>query len=215
MKFEQSAPNWTQSLLQSLFRAGGSRQTPLCFCPRPGLRSELLPLAPDRSSGHPPEELPGLAPDRPPGRPREPLFSALERPWGRPSEPQNSVPEQPRRRPPEIQNSAFERPRRRPPELQNSAFERPTAAPLSLRTLSLSGLPCLCAQPLSDHGAVGPRPWAPPGFPPPVPPSSLLRFPPPPSHLSFSVCHFLSLIVLPNPHVFHLCLIAPAFLPCI
>ncbi|CAB1442456.1 unnamed protein product [Pleuronectes platessa] len=49
------------------------------LAPRPWLRSELLPSAPVRSSGHPPEELQCLAPDRP-------------------SELQNSVPEQPRSR---------------------------------------------------------------------------------------------------------------------
>ncbi|CAB1437810.1 unnamed protein product [Pleuronectes platessa] len=43
--------------------------------PRPGLRWELLPSAPDRSSDHPPEELPCLAPDRP----SEPQNSAFER----------------------------------------------------------------------------------------------------------------------------------------
>ncbi|CAB1433777.1 unnamed protein product [Pleuronectes platessa] len=77
--------------------------------PRPGLRSELLPSAPDRSSGWPPEDLPCLAPDRPPGRPPEPQNSVPERPRLRPPDPQNSVPERPRRRPPEPQDSVPER----------------------------------------------------------------------------------------------------------
>ncbi|CAB1430924.1 unnamed protein product [Pleuronectes platessa] len=58
--------------------------------------------------------------------------------------------------------------RRSPADVRNGLGE----AYRGLYSCFLSGhgaiLPSLCAQPLSDHGAVGFRPWAPPGFPPPI-----------------------------------------------
>ncbi|CAB1424279.1 unnamed protein product [Pleuronectes platessa] len=58
--------------------------------------------------------------------------------------------------------------RRCPADVRNGLGE----AYRGLYSCFLSGhgaiLPSLCAQPLSGHGAVGFRPWAPPGFPPPI-----------------------------------------------
>ncbi|CAB1454000.1 unnamed protein product [Pleuronectes platessa] len=121
-----------------LLRAGGSRLTSLCvsaseilavpaqvLAPRPGLRSELLPSAPDWSSVHLPVQPPCWAPDRP----SEPPNSVPEWPWRSPPEPQNSTLVRPRRRPPEPLRSAPKRPRSRRVETMYFVPDRPPGRP--------------------------------------------------------------------------------------